>query len=458
MIPLPRLQSAETGEFLIKVVGLGGAGCNVLDRLHRDGQGPWELVAVNTDSQALAVSAAPVKIQAGSGVTRGLGAGGDPEMGAQAAHESVEDLRQALEGAAAVFLCVGLGGGTGSGAAPLLASLAREREALVVVFATMPFGFEGRRRQAQAEEALEALRQSADVVVCFENDRMASLVQPQSAVQEAFAAVDQTVSQSLRAVVTLLHRRGLVHAGLDELTTVLRSRDARCLFGYGEAAGDNRAHDALELALKCPLLGGGDALSQSASVLISVAGGTGLRLDEVQTLMGEFNRHVSQDTQVLFGAAVDPTMGESLSVTILSSTEIAAPLPVRSSVAAEVRRPAVPLQRTARVSTPRPASPPREEVSESEESETSVAAVGGTDLPVRSPDAVVSEAPAPRPRPDARMGRRPGTEMAGGRREARQEQMQFEPASRGRFDKSEPTIVDGEDLDVPAFLRRTPRR
>jgi cell division protein FtsZ len=183
-----------------------------------------------------------------------------------------------------------------------------------------------------------------------------------------------------------------------------------------------------------------------------------MRLDEVQTLMGEFNRHVSQDTQVLFGAAVDPTMGESLSVTILSSTEIAAPLPVRSSVAAEVRRPAVPLQRTARVSTPRPASPPREEVSESEESETSVAAVGGTDLPVRSPDAVVSEAPAPRPRPDARMGRRPGTEMAGGRREARQEQMQFEPASRGRFDKSEPTIVDGEDLDVPAFLRRTPRR
>src|SRR5579862_3634412 len=178
----------------IKIVGVGGAGSNALDRLVLDGVEDANIVAMNTDVQSLTSSVAAEKVQLGRNATRGLGAGGDPEVGLAAADEAIPEIRQALEGAALVFLCVGLGGGTGSGSAPLIANLAKEQGSLVVVFATMPFTFEGKRRNKQAEEALAVLQETADVVICFENDKMGDAVAPTAGIHQAFASADQTIS------------------------------------------------------------------------------------------------------------------------------------------------------------------------------------------------------------------------------------------------------------------------
>jgi len=228
--------SASTHDVRIKVVGLGGAGGNVLDRLLLDGPPDAELIAINTDVQALTASVVEHKVQLGRNTTRGLGAGGDPEIGYTAAEDGVEEIRKAIEGAQMIFLCVGLGGGTGSGAARIVASLAREQNALVVAFATLPFAFEGKRRRAQADEALAALQRYSDVVIHFENDRMGDAVAPLAGIQEAFTTADQTLSQSIRAIARLVRQRGFVNIGFNELTTALRGSGeagAHCVFGYG---------------------------------------------------------------------------------------------------------------------------------------------------------------------------------------------------------------------------------
>src|SRR5438874_13029566 len=231
-------------EFIpVKVVSVGGAGLNALDRVVLDGLEKAGVVAINTDVQSLASSVAPHKVQLGRNVTRGLGAGGDPELGYQAAVESTEEIREALADANVIFICAGLGGGTGSGAAPYVAQLAREAGALVIAFVTLPFTFEGKRRNAQAREALARISEFAHAVVCFENDRMADLMAPQAGIHQAFAMADTTISQSVRSIVNLVHRPGLIRIGFDDLLSALRTRNSRCLFGYGESDSDNRAHD-----------------------------------------------------------------------------------------------------------------------------------------------------------------------------------------------------------------------
>ena len=458
MIELPRNQLPPQADLRIKILGLGGAGSNALDRIQLDGANSDELVAINTDTQALTGSVAPHKVQLGAGLTRGLGAGGDPELGYRAAEESADEIRAAIGHANVVFMCVGLGGGTGSGAAPLVASCARDQEALVVVFATMPFSFEGKRRMSQAEESLATLQQSADVVICFENDRMAESVSPRAPIQEAFSVSDQTISQSVRAISSLLRRRGLLHVGFDEIVTALRQQNPRCLFGYGEAEGDHSAHQALERALKSPLMDRGRMLADVQNVLIQVAGGPQLTLNEVQILMEEFNRHISDTTRVLFGAAIDPHLGNRLAVTILSSLDadgaVHSPV-VRGAVSHPAPARHIPAERPAVEEPLRvPDSmdlPPQDPLEEALPAET----FSDAELPVPQPERPIVSRPAgapvrPAPRPTA-------AEVVAAKRETRQEQMQFEPVTRGRFEKSEPTIVDGQDLDVPTFLRRNVR-
>jgi cell division protein FtsZ len=460
MIQLHRNHSSAH-DVRIKIVGLGGAGGNVLDRLLLDGTDDAELVTINTDVQALTASVVTEKVQLGRTATRGLGAGGDPEVGYAAAEEGMEEIRRALEGARMVFLCVGLGGGTGSGAARIIASIAREQKALVVAFATLPFAFEGKRRRAQADEALGALQRYADVVIHFENDRMGDAVAPLAGIQDAFAVADQTLSQSIRAIAGLVRRRGLVHIGFDELSTALRGAGesgAHCVFGYGEAAGDNRAHEALEQALKSPLMDKGRMLEGARNILVNVAGGSGMTLNEVQILMEEFNRHISDQTRLLFGAAVDPALGQKMSVTILSALEGDVP------AVAEVRsRPAV-CSESSPASIP-PSAPPRTSepapVLRSVEREPD--ALIEEPLPARSVAHELVAPPAEEPVPlFAELEPEPAQVVAAAAKpagkpkpvQAKQEQMQFEPVTRGRFEKSEPTIVDGQDLDVPTFLRR----
>src|ERR1700704_5580554 len=303
----------------IKVVGVGGAGSNVLDRIVLDGLDKADLIAINTDVQSLASSVAAHKVQLGRTVTRGLGAGGDPEIGYNAAYESADEIRQALADARMIFVCTGLGGGTGSGAAPAIAQVAREVGSLIVVFATLPFAFEGKRRLAQAQEALAKLRENADAVVCFENDRMADMVAPKAGIHQAFAVADMTISQSLRSIVNLIQRPGIMRIGFDDLLAALRGGGGRCLFGYGESDSDNRAHQALAQALKNPLMDRGRMLADASRVLVQVTGGPGMTLSEVEILMRELNKHISEQTQLLFGTAVDGRMGDRLSVTLISS-------------------------------------------------------------------------------------------------------------------------------------------
>src|SRR4051812_5802156 len=277
------LPEREEDIIAIKVIGVGGAGSNALDRILLDGLDKADLIAANTDVQSLASSVAATKVQLGRSVTRGLGTGGDPELGYEAAVEAADEIRTSLGDARMIFICAGLGGGTGSGAAPVLAERAREAGALVISFATMPFGFEGKRRAAQAQEALARLQAVSDAVICFENDLMGDIVAPKAGIHQAFAAADVTISQSVRAIVSLMQRPGLIRIGFDDLLSALRGGpNGRCLFGYGESDSDNRAHDALTQALKNPLMDRGRLLSDAANVLVQIAGGPGMTLSEVE--------------------------------------------------------------------------------------------------------------------------------------------------------------------------------
>src|SRR6202023_2544753 len=303
----------------IKVIGVGGAGINALDRVVLNGMEKSDLIAINTDVQSLASSVAAHKVELGRSVTRGLGAGGDPELGYQSAVESADEIRQVLVGARMIFVCAGLGGGTGSGAAPFVAQLAREAGSLVIAFATLPFSFEGKRRSVQAQEAFSRLNEIAHAVICFENDRMGDLVSPKAGIHQAFAVADITVSQSVRSIVNLIQRPGIIRIGFDDILAALRSPNGRCLFGFGESDSDNRAHDALNQALKSPLMDRGRMLADAEHILVQVAGGPAMTLSEVEILMQELGRHVRDHTQIMFGTAVDSRMGNRLSVTIISS-------------------------------------------------------------------------------------------------------------------------------------------
>jgi len=449
----------------IKIVSVGGAGLNALDRIVLDGLEGAEVLAVNTDVQSLASSVAGHKVQLGRMVTRGLGAGGDPEVGYQAAFESTDEIREALIGARMIFVCAGLGGGTGSGAAPYVAHLAREAGALVLAFATLPFAFEGRRRNAQAREALGRLNEIANAVVCFENDQMGDMVAPHAGIHQAFSKADTTISQSIRSIVNLIQRPGLIRIGFDDLVAALRSRNGRCLFGFGESDSENRAHDALAQALKSPLMERGRTLAEAARVLVQVAGGPGMTLSEVEIVMKELDRHVSDDTQILFGTAVDGRLSDRLSVTIISSftadEHVSQTQPPLTSAPSMPRAWEQPRENPPKIEVePEPApiedfqpaeTTPIEEpgLAEVEPAQELSVEPASTGLEVVDPPEPPLATPRRKPTP-AKEEKVPAEKST----QAKQEVLQFEPVNRGRFEKSEPTIVEGEDLDVPTYLRK----
>jgi len=452
----------------IKVVGVGSAGSNALDRVLLDGMDKADLIAINTDVQSLASSVAARKVQLGRSSTHGLGTGGDPELGYQAAIESADEIRQAIAGARMIFICAGLGGGTGSGAAPIVAQLAREAGSLVIAFATLPFSFEGKRRAAQAQDALSRLNEIANAVICFENDRMGDMVAPKAGIHQAFGIADMTISQSVRSIVNLIQRPGLIRIGFDDLFAALRSQNGRCLFGFGESDTDNRAHDALTQALKNPLMDKGRMLSEAAHVLVQVAGGPGMTLSEVEILMRELGRHVRDHTQIVFGTAVDGKMGNRLSVTIISS------LASEDSIATQDTSPppepflAPPPAILEQVEEPPPAPPKSDIVPEIESAASPEPAPD--DLIAVEPPVAAEAPPPPVPAPSIK---KPAPRLIPPKKkpvvekeakppkekivQAKQEVLQFEPVTRGRFEKSEPTIVEGQDLDIPTFLRKNIR-
>jgi cell division protein FtsZ len=303
----------------ICVVGIGGGGLNVLDRICLDRLMEVTLVSMHTDVRVLGHAMAPLKIQLGAEMMRGIGCGGDPELGREAADASSDQIRLALQGHDMVFICAGLGGGTGSGAAPVVAQIARDLGAMVFVFATMPFSFEGRRRLTQAEKALEELQGNADAVILFENNRMGELVLPKEGIQKAFSQADQLIGHSVRAISSMVTQPGVVRMGLADLMTALRSPNARCLFGFGEARGTNRVQESLKRALKSPLVNQGQLLQNARNLLVHIAGGESLTLAEVETLMKQLGKYVPEETQIMFGLAVDAKLGDMMTVTLISS-------------------------------------------------------------------------------------------------------------------------------------------
>lgn len=305
------------------IVGIGGAGGSVLDRITMDRAVDATLVTMHTDIRVLSHSMSPVKIQLGVELMRGIGAGGDPELGKEAAMYSREQIRNAIQGHSIVFICVGLGGGTGSGAAPIVAEIAKSTGALVFLTATMPFSFEGKRRLTQAEDSLKELQNRTDALILFENNRMGELTLPKDGIQKAFVQADQLIAQSLRAVSTIVTTPGLVKLGLDDLTSALSTSNGRCLFGFGEARGQNRGSEALKRALKSPLIDQGRLLHQTKTLLVHIAGGDSLTLVEVDSIMKQLGKNVPDQTHILFGVAVDPKLGESISVTLISSLGLA---------------------------------------------------------------------------------------------------------------------------------------
>jgi len=581
MIEFPRESQNTIPSSSVKIVGIGGAGANMIDRVALDGLEGAELLALNTDVRTLTGSVAAEKVQLGRNLTKGLGTGGDPELGHQAVLEAEGEVRAALKGRKIVFICVGLGGGTGSGAAPIVARIAREEGAFVVMFATMPFHFEGRRRRDQAETALNELAVLSNALVTFDNGRMGELVLAKQGIHEAFAAADRMISESIKAVIRLVVRPGLINIGLDDLMSALRTTRSRCLFGSGLARGKDRAQKALRNAMSSPLLDQGALLKDAETVLVHLCGGEDLTLFEIELLMESLGKHVPESAHVLFGAAVDPGMGEQLSITLVSSlpeerlrqrparvVPDERPRPFEKAESFEKPEPVAkpdPFEKPERrlepsvgfagdeesgappPATPEPEEPTRPRVRPPRDenffdegpskvavaAEAAEAALGASDgesapeadkpafeidepaldeelpeldeelpeldeEPPEIDEPVVIEEPEPEREPEAESGEDAGDEdlpfaeaESGGDEEApaspapkrlddgdedgpfvseldlggededkkggSQGELSFEGGPRGRFEGADPNVFEGEDLDVPAFLRKKRR-
>ncbi len=399
----------------LKIIGVGGTGIYVADRLCLDGGDPLDVVVMHTDAQVLMSSVAPRKVQLGREAARGIGAGADPELGRTAAEEAIQDIRAEVEGVQLVVVCAGLGGGTGSGAAPVVAREAHRAGAVVLAMVTLPFTCQGARTGEQARSALKLLGRHASAVLCFENDRMHELAEADAPLVHFFPATAQCLGLSLRSIVRLLSLPSLMHVGLDELLRLFHGSEARALFGYGEASGPNRCHEALEKALRSPLLDRGRLLGEAAEVLVHIAGDPGLRLIEIQALLQELGRHVEEGSHLHCGIGIDARATDALGVAVLACVRSEEP---RIHVEVEPAEEEAPV---AHDSSPEPAT-----------------GTGGDPDPVR-----------PRGSSKGRRGPAPSGDL--------QPELPLGDALRGRFRDSEPSLVDGEDLDIPAFIRHKVR-
>ena len=414
----------------IKVLGVGGAGCNAVDHLARESFAGVTLALINTDAPALAGLSVQSKLNLGANTMRGLGAGGDPERGRAAAEEDTARIRALCEGAEVVFVIAGLGGGTGTGASPVVARVAKETGALVLAIVLLPFDCEGSRRLRQAQLGLHELKEAADGVICLPNQKVLRLIDENTSLLKALEITNELAAQGVRGIWRLLSRPGLINVDFADLCAVTKGQHVESCLATAEAQGGNRAREVMEKLLAHPLIEGGQALSESAAVLVSIAGGKGLTMAEVNRIMEQINRHCEQ-AHVILGAAIDKDLGERLMVTVVAA---------RHGANAE-----------------------RGAWSAESASSTATGAVG---LETQLVGPAMSSRPASRfvaPPPALTPGKKEQllTQQSGSgfrqRRNAarmRQGQLSLEIISKGRFEKSEPTIHHGQDLDVPTYIRR----
>jgi cell division protein FtsZ len=301
---------------VIRVVGVGGAGLNALDRMIDAGITQVDFVAVNTDIQQLQMSDAPVKVHIGSELTEGLGSGADPEVGKRAAEEAYDQLKRVLRGSDMVFVTAGEGGGTGSGAAPIVARIAREVDALTVGIVTLPFRFEGSRRRKQAEVGVEELREACDTVIVIPNDRLLEVLDKTTSMLDAFRIADDVLRQGVQGICDLITNPGLINLDFADVRTIMKDAGS-ALMGSGYATGENRARDAAERALRSPLID--TEILGARGILLSIAGGDDLSLYEVNEAAEAVRAAATDDTNIIFGATIDERLTGQIWITVIAT-------------------------------------------------------------------------------------------------------------------------------------------
>jgi cell division protein FtsZ len=409
----------------IKVFGVGGAGINVLELMLKEGLSGVGFVAVNTDPQSLAASSASDKVQLETQLLRGLGTGGDPDVGRALAEEQLPRLKSLCEGVDVVFILAGLGGGAGTGISPVLARVAKEAGALVLGFVTTPFACEGGRRQRMAQEGLAELKSAADGVISLPNQKVFKMIDENTSVLETFKITNDFLAAGVRGVWRLLMRKGLIDIHFADLAALLRDRHGESCFAVAEAMGPTRSREVMDKLLAHPMLDGGQMLGETEAVLVSLIGGPDLTMAEVNRVMEQVNRQC-EHAQVIMGAAIDETFNERLAVTLIASCKSVEAAAAGESGAACSSEDLV-TQLLPRSSRSRRGSrfvPPAPELPPDQVQQLLAKQGRGGSRPLKSASAM------------------------------RQGQLPLEIVSKGRFDKSEPTIHKGEDLDVPTYIRR----
>jgi cell division protein FtsZ len=301
---------------VLKVVGVGGGGSNAVNRMVDAGLTGCEFIAVNTDAQALLMTDADVKLQIGTDSTRGLGAGANPEVGKVAAHESRDELKEALKGADMVFVTAGEGGGTGTGGAPTVAELARDLEAITVGVVTRPFSFEGRKRAEQAELGIRDLRENVDTLIVIENDRLLQVVDKDTSIVDAFRMADDVLRQGVQGITDLITIPGLVNLDFADVRTIMRDAGS-ALMGIGVASGENRAGEAARMAVSSPLLEA--SIEGATGILLNVTGGPDMGLFEVNEAAEVVTGAADQNANVIFGAVIDQGLKDEVRVTVIAT-------------------------------------------------------------------------------------------------------------------------------------------
>lgn len=402
----------------IKLVGVGGAGANAVDRLKMENLERLQLAVINTDYQALSSSPVQDKVLIGVTVTHGLGAGGDPEPGRLAAESDRERIAAVVRGCDLVFLIAGMGGGTGSGASPVVAEIAAEEGALVIAFVTMPFSFEGGRRLKQAEEGLQALRRVCDAVIPLPNDVLMQEAAENETVLDSFARADEWIGRGVKSIWSMLFRTGLINLDFATLRQAFQQRGGKTLFGLGTGRGENAAAEAIESLKLCPLLHTPEFSRKADRLLVNITGGTDLTLPKVNELMTAITEQFGKESHVIMGAVIDESLQNRVEVCVLGTSDLGGRgLPPR------------------RVSTVLGAAKNR---LRSEAAPHAGKKSFAATVPTDRLGADEAEKPAVHTRPVA------------------QEEFGFDRdvESRGHFDKTDRNLFEGQDLDVPTYLRK----
>ena len=416
-LPLEALTDRNVG---IKLVGVGGGGSNAVDRLKMENLDRLQLAVINTDFKALSMSPVQDKILIGTSLTRGLSAGGDPELGRKCAEADAEKIVEIVKGTDLVFLVAGLGGGTGSGAAPVVAEIASEAGAVVIAFVTLPFSFEGGRRRKQAEEALAELRRVCDAVIPLSNDMLLQEGTEQTSVLDSFAQADEWIGRGVKSIWAMLSRTGLINVDFTALRQVFQHRGGKTLFGLGVGDGENPTQAALDDLKQCPLLHTPEYARKADRLLVNITGGADLSLAKVNELMTAITEEFGREAHVVMGAAIDEGLQGKVEICVVGTTDLGS----RNFV----RRAAPP------AATRKPNDRPPTGTA------TSVAPETNANFKTTVTSAHHSAA-------------------GGTTHQHKPSQGEFgfqgEPAdNRGSFDKSDRNLFEGQDLDVPTYLRK----